>query len=135
MERKNNNSVYLHEGGFKGINLTDFFDINHPSTFCFKVATDAMSGDGINIGDIVVCNRDFDAKNHDIVVVAVNGQFMIRRWIDSPIPMLKASNFAYKDLNIYEVPECVIFGVVKGIIRKIKRITSGNKQSQERKLF
>ncbi|MEB3321367.1 MAG: S24 family peptidase [Synechococcaceae cyanobacterium] len=49
------------------------------STFLMRVSGDAMRGDGILDGDLLVIDRSIDARPGMVVVVTCDGAFLLRR--------------------------------------------------------
>lgn len=55
--------------------------IPHPNrSFLVRVQGDSMVDAGINDGDLLVVEREIEAKNGDIVVAVVAGQFTVKRF-------------------------------------------------------
>lgn len=92
------------------------------ATYYFKVDSDAMDGAGIFKNDILVIDRDLEAKNGDVVIANFKGQFLVRT-IDlshSNIRLL-SYNKNFKNITISINDEFSIFGVVRGVLRQLKK--------------
>ena len=63
----------------RGIDLNEQLIKNKPASFFMRVNSDAMSGAGIHIGDVVIVDRSLEAKNGKIVIVVVDGDLLIRK--------------------------------------------------------
>lgn len=54
--------------------------VKHPaSTFFVRVAGDSMIDAGIHEDDILVIDRSLNAKNGDIILAILNGEFTVKR--------------------------------------------------------
>ncbi len=103
------------------LDLNEYF-IPHPSsTYILRVAGDSMSDIGIYEGDFVVVDRSLDPVNNDIIIASVNGEFTIKRFLkkDNQI-ILAPENPNYQPIIITPGTELMIWGVVTGVLRKIK---------------
>ncbi|HYO22972.1 MAG TPA: translesion error-prone DNA polymerase V autoproteolytic subunit [Flavisolibacter sp.] len=63
----------------RGIDLNEQLIRNKPATFFMRVNSDAMSGFGIHVGDVVIVDRSLEAKNGKIVIAVVDGDLLIRK--------------------------------------------------------
>jgi DNA polymerase V len=94
--------------------------VKHPaSTFFVRVEGDSMEGAGIFGGDVLVVDRSLTPRDGHIVVVAINGEMVVKR--------LKArgerydfvsENPHYAPIIASEQDECVLWGVVVGSVRQ-----------------
>jgi DNA polymerase V len=92
--------------------------VKRPSaTYFVRASGDAMIEVGIANGDLLVVDSSITAQHNDIVIAAINGDFIIRQLHLRPIIQLAAFNRAYKPirLDMEDAPE--IFGVVIYIIK------------------
>src|SRR2546429_7524644 len=64
----------------RGIDLNEQLILNKPATFFFRMNGDAMTGAGINSGDVLIVDRSLKAGNGKIIVAAVNGDLVVRRF-------------------------------------------------------
>lgn len=96
--------------------------INHINdTFYVKVSGDSMIDAGIYNGDLLVVDRSLTANHNDIVIANVNGDFCVKVLdIKNERPILRSRNKQYKDIEILESTSFSIFGVVTGVVRKLK---------------
>ena len=103
------------------LDLNEHF-IKHPTaTYILRVAGDSMIDAGIYEGDYVVVDRSLDPQNNDIVIASVDGEFTIKRFVvkENTI-ILQPENINYEPIVINESTELMIWGVVTGVLRKIK---------------
>ncbi|MDQ6608761.1 MAG: translesion error-prone DNA polymerase V autoproteolytic subunit [Bacteroidota bacterium] len=63
----------------RGIDLNEQLIKNKPATFFMRVNSDAMTGAGIHIGDVVIVDRSLEARNGKIVIAVVDGELLIRK--------------------------------------------------------
>ena len=120
--------VDLVEGKILGQDLNAFFNLKSPSVFLFRVGSDALLQDGIYKGDFVICDRSKVIEDQQIIVIAVDGKFYIRRFIDGFKPYLQSSNDKFKDIDLQKARSIETFGVVTGVIRKFKASAVNNRK-------
>ena len=60
------------------LSLDDFLIQNREATFLLKVSGDSMSGAGILPGDMVIVDKGQTAKNGDIVIAQVDGEWTMK---------------------------------------------------------
>ena len=96
----------------KKIDLNDYLIKNKSATFMVRVEGDSMMNDHICDGDILVVDRPLEARNRDIVIAAVNGEFTVKRLIKGKSSIvLKAANPNYKDIVLTPGSDARICGV------------------------
>jgi repressor LexA len=103
----------------KKIDLDEYLIEKPSSTFLITVSGDSMEGRGILNGDIVIVEKGTKAVVGDIVVAYIDGGYTLKilRKDKSGKIYLEAANDKYP--NFYPEEELVIFGKVKGVIRKM----------------
>jgi repressor LexA len=90
-----------------------------PKTFALQAAGDSMIGRHICSGDVVICERDREPRNNDIVVAMIDGKTTLKTFIQKGRKTyLKAENPKYPDMIPSE--ELVIQGVYCALIRRAK---------------
>ena len=94
--------------------------IQHPiATFFVKVQGDSMMGAGIKDGDLLVVDRALNAKNNDIVIGVINGEFTVKRIrITNNAMFLIPENPNFKPIEITVEMDFQIWGVVAYVIHK-----------------
>lgn len=107
--------------------IEDKLDLNehlvaHPnSTFYVKVSGESMINAGIQDGDTLVVDRSLDARNDDIVIAAINGEFTVKRLVyRASRPWLIPCNPEFSDMELTEDMDTVIWGVVTSVIHKFR---------------
>ena len=89
------------------------------STFSVRVIGDSMIDAGIYEDDIAVVEKGREPQNDDIVVAIVDGEFTIKYFRKSKGEVfLEPANNAYPVIKAKQ--EMRIFGIVTGIVRKLK---------------
>jgi SOS regulatory protein LexA len=98
----------------------DEFLIKHPEqTYLIKVTGDSMIDAGIHEGDLVVVERGRQAKDGDIVIAQVDGEWTMKFYEKrGPHVKLIAANKRYAP--ILPKRELVVGGVITAVIRKYK---------------
>ncbi len=96
--------------------------IQHPSaTFFVRARGDSMINAGIYDGDILVVDRALDAKNNDIVIASVFGEFTLKRLIiEEDKIVLMPENPEYSPIEILPDSDFRIWGVVTSVIHKLQ---------------
>lgn len=78
-----------------------------------------MVGAGILNGDIVVIRQKASAEHGEIVVVIIDGEATLKRYIrENEKILLRAENPAYGDINLCANSSIQIAGKLIGVIRK-----------------
>jgi len=98
----------------------DEYLVAHPEkTYLIKVTGDSMEGAGIREGDLVLVERGRTARNGDIVVAQVDGEWTMKFYEKRGSKVrLNAANERYPSL--FPKTELVIGGVVTAVVRKYK---------------
>ncbi|MBT0720753.1 translesion error-prone DNA polymerase V autoproteolytic subunit [Tatumella sp. TA1] len=92
--------------------------IRHPSaTYFIKVSGDSMIEGGIAEGDMLVVDSSLTAKQGDIVVAALDGEFTVKQLMLRPTLQLLPLNAAYSAIPIADADNFEIFGVVKHVVK------------------
>ena len=103
----------------KPLDLNDLLISNPTATFFVRVQGDSMEGARIFDGDILVVDRSVTATDGRIVVAAVIGELVVKRLKKFPNKAeLISENDAYAPIQINEVDDVYIWGVVVGSARK-----------------
>jgi DNA polymerase V len=102
----------------RGIDLNEQLIKNKPATFFLRVNSDAMTGIGIHIGDVVIVDRSLEPKNGKIVIAVIDGELLIRRLEITETK--KVLHAAHKKLNSIDVTDKLkLWGVVTYIIHNV----------------
>lgn len=96
--------------------------IRHPSTTFFgRVKGDSMCEAGIYEDDILVIDKSLDARNDDIAVCFIDGEFTLKRIRkEKDVVILIPANAKYKPITVTADNDFLIWGIVTSIIRKIR---------------
>jgi DNA polymerase V len=108
----------------RGIDLNEQLILNKPATFFFRMNGDAMIDAGIQSGDVLIVDRSIKAANGKIVIAAINGDLMVRRFKQTINHItLVAENSTAKQCNIElgEFTEYKAWGVVTCVIHVLER--------------
>ena len=93
---------------------------NKEATFYARVEGDSMIGAGIDDGDLLVIDRSIDPVSGKIAVCLINGEFTVKRIIKKNQKIyLKPENKNYKELEIGEESDLIIWGIVEYVIKKV----------------
>jgi SOS regulatory protein LexA len=99
------------------MSLDEFLVQNKEATYILTVKGDSMIDAGIMPGDMVIVERGKPAKEGEIVVAEVDGEFTLKFYKKKGNkPYLEAANKKYKP--IYPKQELKIEAVVRALIRK-----------------
>ena len=103
----------------KSLDLNQRFVANPPATFFFEVAGDSMVGAGIYPGATLIVNRSVKPKSSSVVIVDVDGEWMVKRLYKRGATIrLLSENPAYAPIDFTEGQELTIFGVVTYVIHQ-----------------
>lgn len=103
----------------------DFNDLlieNAPATFVLRVSGQSMIDAGMCAGDLMVVDRSRTPKNNDIVVMQIDNDYTVKRFIKTSDGFyLKAENSSglYHDIYPQEGQEWHLFGVVNFVIKAL----------------
>ena len=105
----------------KNLSIDDYL-VEHPlGTFLVKVAGESMVEAGILPGDVLVVDRTLTAKNGQIVIAVVDGDLTVKRLVrENGRVALQAENQNFPKVIVPEGAEVEIWGVVVGVVRKMK---------------
>jgi repressor LexA len=99
------------------VNLDDFLIKNKPLTYMLEVDGDSMIDAHIEKGDMVLVEKTDQAKNGDIVIAEVDGEFTLKYFRQKGNKMwLEPANKNYQP--IYPEHSLNINAVLKAVIRK-----------------
>tara|TARA_Y100001934_G_C12214363_1_gene707692 strand:+ start:48 stop:473 length:426 start_codon:yes stop_codon:yes gene_type:complete len=103
------------------INLSHELIANPKATFCVRVSGQSMVGAGIDDGDLLIVDKELEAKEGQIILAVINGDYTVKRLIKkSEAYYLQPENPAFEPLRITTFMDFRIWGVVTGLIKKLK---------------
>ena len=95
--------------------------IKHPSaTFFVRAEGDSMVQVGIFDGDVLVVDRSLQARDRDVVIASLDGEFTVKRLRTHPYPALHAENPHYEPIRIDVEAGIEVFGVVTNVIHPLR---------------
>jgi len=93
---------------------------NEESTFYARVSGNSMENAGLSDGDLIIIDRSLRPENNKIVVCYIDGEFTVKRIVKREGKLfLKPENKIYKEIEIKEENELIIWGVVNYVIKKL----------------
>ncbi len=93
---------------------------NTESTFYARVSGDSMENAGLSDGDLIVIDRSLNPENKKIAVCYLEGEFTVKRIIKKNNKIyLKPENKNYKEIEIKDDDELIVWGIVTYLIKKI----------------
>jgi DNA polymerase V len=108
---------YLEEG----LDLNELMVQHKAATFFCRAKGNSMEGAGIINGDILVVDRAVSPLPSHIVVAAIDGELVVKRFMRRGIDVwLESASPNYPSLNPQDGQDLVIWGVVTGIVRRFK---------------
>ena len=102
------------------LDLNQYLVTNPPATFFVRVSGDSMINAGIFHNDILIVDRSIEAKNNDIIIATINGEFTVKRfYIKNNIMKLIPENPIYKPTVITAEMDFEVWGKVTSVIHKV----------------
>ena len=103
------------------ISLDKHLIYNKAATFMAHVNGNSMINSGINDGDILIIDRSLNARNGDIIIALLNGEFLVKELsiINNEL-FLIPKNSKYSPLKISREMDFEIWGVVTYSIHKLR---------------
>ena len=97
------------------------FLIKHPAaTYFVKAVGNSMLQAGIHSGDILIVDKSLEAKEGNIVIALVDGEFTVKRIEKKEGKLyLMPANDAYQPIELHEGSEVEIWGVVTNVIHPL----------------
>jgi DNA polymerase V len=93
---------------------------NPAATFFVRASGDSMEGAHIASGDILVVDRSVEPKAGMVAVASVMGELVVKRLAKRGRALLLVSeNEAYEPIVVEDEGDCVVWGVVVGVVRKM----------------
>lgn len=104
------------------LNLNEYLISNPAATFFIRVSGDSMEDSNIFSNDLLIVDRSLTAKNGDIIVALINGEFTVKHLELGKITRLVAANPRYAPITITEENEFQVWGVVSYVIHRARRL-------------
>ena len=107
--------------------MTQAIDLNkelvkHPAaTFYGRVVGDSMIDSGVEEGDILVIDKSLEARDGDMAVCFVDGEFALKhiKFRENGLSLLPA-NDKYPVIEVSEGSDFIMWGVVTYVIKKVR---------------
>lgn len=107
--------------------MTQAIDLNkelvkHPAaTFYGRVVGDSMIDAGVEEGDILVIDKSLEARDGDMAVCFVDGEFALKyiKFRENGLSLLPA-NDKYPAIEVSEGSDFIMWGVVTYVIKKVR---------------
>lgn len=104
----------------RGIDLNEQLIKNKPATFFMRVNSDAMTGAGIQMNDVIIVDRSIEAGNGKVVIAVVDGEMLIRKLeINNGKKKLMPATKKLSAIDITELSSFSIWGVVTYVIHSV----------------
>jgi len=103
------------------LDLNDYLIEHEAATFYVRVQGHSMTGAGILDGDIIAVDRSLEPRQGDVVVAVIDGELTIKELHrEGTTVTLRARNPEFQPIEFKIGQELVIWGVVKGVVRKLR---------------
>jgi DNA polymerase V len=103
------------------IDLNEQLIANPAATFMVRVEGSSMIDCGINEQDVLIVDKSLKAKDKDIILAVVDGEFTVKRLrIKRGVYELVPENPEYQVITITEGTDFVVWGVVTYVIHQAK---------------
>jgi DNA polymerase V len=107
--------------------MTQAIDLNkelvrHPAaTFYGRVVGDSMIDAGVEEGDILVIDKSLEARDGDMAVCFVDGEFTLKhlKFHDGGLTLVPA-NESYPSIEVGDGSDFIMWGVVTYVIKRVR---------------
>jgi DNA polymerase V len=105
----------------QSLDLNEFL-IRHPAaTFFVRVSGDSMIGAGIHDGDILIVDRALDAREGNVIIAVLSGEFTVKRFKKANgKAYLVPDNPKYTIIDVTMREDFEIWGVVTNVIHSVR---------------
>lgn len=104
------------------IDLNEHLMPNRLSTFLIRARGHSMIRAGIFDGDELIVDRSIRAEDGHVVIAVVDGEMTVKRLrIEAGVAVLAAENPQYPDVEIPELSDLRIWGVVTRSLHRVGR--------------
>ncbi len=118
----------------RGIDLNEQLIMNKPATFFFRMNGDAMTGVGMQRGDVLIVDRSLKAGDGKIIVAVVDGEMMVRRYTQTMNRvLLLPENEKFKAVEVGEFMSYQCWGVVTCTIHIVDSVLRAFLNNSKRK--
>ena len=96
--------------------------IAHPAaTFFVRVEGTSMEDAGIYEGDLLIVDRAREAKDGDVVLAVLDGEFTVKRLLKGEKIVLEPANQSFDPIEVTGEMDFQVWGVVTYTVRKCMR--------------
>tara|TARA_Y100000768_G_C23974489_1_gene682353 strand:- start:2118 stop:2549 length:432 start_codon:yes stop_codon:yes gene_type:complete len=93
---------------------------NSEATFYARVSGNSMEDAELCDGDMIIIDRSLNPESNKIAVCYINGDFTVKRIIRRGDKLyLRPENKNYKEIEIKDDSELIIWGIVTFVIKKV----------------
>ncbi len=115
------NPSYVQEYFPDSINISQELVKNPKATFCVRVSGHSMVGAGFDDGDLLIVDKEVQARDGQIILAVINGDYTVKRLLKkSDGYYLQPENPDFEPLRITQFMDFRIWGVVTGLIKKLQ---------------
>ena len=117
----------------KALSLEDLIVRRPTSTFYVRAEGEAMKKSGIHPGDILVIDRSLNARNGSVVIVTLDEEVLIRRFMKKGSRIfLVSDNPRLAPIPIREETNWMIWGVATHLIHRFRSPEKNTEQGEEK---
>ncbi len=103
------------------LDLNEYLVEHEAATFYVRVKGHSMTGAGILDGDIIAVDRALEAQHGDIVLAVIDGELTVKELFRQEARIrLLPHHPEFAPIEIRDGQELTIWGVVKGVVRKLR---------------
>ncbi len=107
------------------LDLNSYVSTKPHATFYVKARGDSMRDLGIQTGDVLVVDRSLRPAHGDIAVCVIAGELLVKRLeFKGQDLYLVSAHPAYPPVRVESSEEFVLWGVVTGIVKLLRRSSS-----------
>lgn len=103
------------------LDLNDYLVEHEAATFYVRVKGHSMAGAGILDGDIIAVDRALEPRHGDVVLAVIDGELTVKELdTQGEAVRLLPRNPDFAPIEFRTGQELTIWGVVKGVVRKLR---------------
>lgn len=103
------------------LDLNQYIVEHEAATFYIRVQGHSMTGAGILDGDVIAVDRALEPRHGDIVLAVIDGELTVKEFCKKKGRVrLLPRNPDFEPIEFKEGQELTIWGVVTGVVRKLR---------------